>query len=422
MRYKVMYGGRGGGKSWAVADALLIKCTKAPLRILCARELQVSIADSVHRLLSDRIEALGLTPFYKITQKSIEGLNGSIFLFKGIKHNSTEIKSTEGVDICWVEEAEKVSSNSWEVLIPTIRKEDSEIWVTFNVKNVTDATYERFIINRGDNVLIKKVSWRDNPYFPEVLDLERRDMLRRDPEAYAHIWEGEPDTRYSGGVYAVQMDRLIKMGRVVPNLYDPMLPVNTAWDLGYDDATAIWFWQQVGSAEIRLIDYYEANHEDVEHYCNLLRSKPYASTYGRHYVPHDAANKLLAAGGRSIVQQAYALGVKMHVVGATSQQNGIEAARMTLEKCWFDEVNTKFGRKCLMSYHFDYDDDKQMFKNTPTHDWSSHGADAFEIIGQVWRNPIAIIPAPKPVFLENIPSKEIFRLDSGDFEAYSRIN
>lgn len=435
-RYIVYYGGRGGGKSWAVADALLILGSQMTLRILCARELQISIADSVHRLLCDRIEALGLQAFYRITQKSIEGPNGTMFLFKGIRHNSTEIKSTEGIDICWVEEAEKVSRNSWEVLIPTIRKEKSRIIVTFNTKSITDATYERFILNKRDNTYVQKVSWRDNPFFPEVLNKERLDMLARDPEAYAHIWEGEPDTRYSGGVYAIQMARAVAAGRMRSGLYDPELPVMTAWDLGRKDSTAIWWWQKAGT-EIRLVDYYENSLKDnIDHYLEQLYGRQILTTainpvngmvtgwklgqpidnakhrmhwkYGKHYVPHDAAIKTLQAGGRSIVQQAHALGVTFYVVAATSQQNGITAARKTIDCSWFDDVRCAYGMRCLNSYHFPYDEDKQRFGDTPVHDWASDCADAYEIIGQVWRNEVKEKEPEKQKFLVNATANELF--------------
>ena len=130
-RYKIYYGGRGGAKSWACARVLVLMAAKAQLRILCAREFQTSIADSVHKLLSDQVEALGLDDEYEIGRNYIRSRVGSEFLFKGIRHNIKEIKSTEGIDICWVEEAEAVSAESWDILIPTIRKEQSEIWITF---------------------------------------------------------------------------------------------------------------------------------------------------------------------------------------------------------------------------------------------------------------------------------------------------
>ena len=139
-RYRVLYGGRGGAKSWGVARALLIKGAQAPLRILCAREFQTSIKDSVHKLLCDQIVDMGLAGFYEITEKSIKGKNGTEFFFVGLRNNVVNVKSIEGVDVCWVEEAQTVSRNSWNVLIPTIRKEQSEIWVTFNPELETDET------------------------------------------------------------------------------------------------------------------------------------------------------------------------------------------------------------------------------------------------------------------------------------------
>lgn len=392
-RYKVYYGGRGGAKSWAFADALLMLAGQQRLRILCARELQVSIADSVHKLLADQIRHYGLENFYEIQQTTIKGKNGSEFLFKGLKHNATEIKSTEAIDICWVEEAEKVSDDSWELLIPTVRKEGSEIWISFNPKNPTDATYQRFVFQKRDDAIVKKVSWRDNPFFPSVLDKERKHLEQTDPEAYQHIWEGEFDTRYFGGVYSKQIAEAAEQGRITTFSTDSVLPVHTAWDLGYDDSTAIWFWQ-LARNEIRLIDYYEASGEDIAHYCDVLKARGYK--YGRHYVPHDAANKLLAAGGRSIVQQAHALGVVMQVVAATSQQNGIEAARKTLEISWFDADKCKEGINALQQYQFEYDEDKKVFRSKPRHDWASHGSDAFEIIGQVWQEMKSEAKPQKP--------------------------
>lgn len=386
-RYKVYYGGRGGGKSWAIADALLIFGTQKALRVLCARELQVSIADSVHRLLSDRIEVLGLQAFYRITQKAIEGVNGTSFLFKGLKHNSTEIKSTEGIDICWVEEAEKVSSSSWEVLIPTIRKEGSEIWVTFNTKNVTDATYQRFVVHQPTNAVVRKVSWRDNPFFPAVLMQERIDMERRDPEAYTHIWEGEPDIRYSGGVYAKQMASLHGMGHLSPRVvYDPAYPVYTLWDLGYGDTCVVWFYQ-VAPNEVLLIDYYENNGEGVAHYCDMLKAKHY--TYNGHYVPQDAGKRLMESAGRSIVEQAWKdHDIKMTIIPETTHANRHAALRRTLPHCWFNSEKCAPGIDALMAYHYKYDEDLQRFGKDPVHDWSSHASCALELLPSVWGKAI----------------------------------
>jgi phage terminase large subunit len=190
-RYKVRWGGRGGMKSWQFARMLIARATERKLRILCARELQASIKDSVHRLLQDQIEILGLTPWFNITQNSISHkLTGAEFIFKGLRHNYTEIKSTEAIDICWVEEAQLVSKDSWEVLIPTIRKDGSEIWVSFNPIDDDDETYVRFVVNTPPDCDIKKVNWDDNPWFPPVLEKERQYMQQNDPDAYNHIWNG----------------------------------------------------------------------------------------------------------------------------------------------------------------------------------------------------------------------------------------
>lgn len=161
------------------------------LRVMCAREYQNSIQESVHRLLSEQIESLGLAAHYTILQSEIRGANGTVFVFAGIKTDTNKIKSAEGFDVCWVEEAEKVSADSWNILVPTFRKEDSEIWITFNPHLMTDATYQRFVVDPPSSAVVQQVNWRDNPWFPKVLDEERREMEKSDPELYLHVWEGQ---------------------------------------------------------------------------------------------------------------------------------------------------------------------------------------------------------------------------------------
>ena len=190
-RYKVFYGGRGSAKSWSVARALLLKGYERKLRILCTREIQKSIGQSVHKLLCDTIEALKFSGFYHITKEGIVGNNGTEFLFKGLRFNPIEIKSTEGVDICWVEEAQAVSAESWDILIPTIRKADSEIWITFNPENNDDPTFQRFVLNPYPEAYVRKVNYNENPFFPETAKKEMEWTRQRDYESYLHIWEGE---------------------------------------------------------------------------------------------------------------------------------------------------------------------------------------------------------------------------------------
>jgi phage terminase large subunit len=246
-RYKVLYGGRGGAKSHTIARYLLVEGMRSKHRFLCTRELQGSIQDSVHKLLSDIINSEpALSDYYDVQKATIVGKNGTEFLFKGLKHNITEVKSTEGITKCWVEEAEKVSDQSWEVLIPTIRDAGSEIIVSFNPKNLTDPTYQRFVVNATDDMVVKKVSWRDNPFFPDVLKAEAEKLKKQDADAYNHIWEGEPDLRRNGAVYAKQILAARDDKRITRVPYDPSCEVFTAWDLGFGDATAIWWCQFVG--------------------------------------------------------------------------------------------------------------------------------------------------------------------------------
>jgi phage terminase large subunit len=190
-RYKVLYGGRGSGKSWSCAKVALAKGFAEPMRILCAREIQRSINDSVHKLLSKQIEDMGLGGFYDITREAIRGQNGTEFIFKGLRTNPQEIKSMEGIDLCWVEEAQAVSAESWDILIPTIRKPGSEIWITFNPLDEQDPTYQKFVVSPPEDAQVRKVNYNENPYFPEVLRKEMEWLKKRDYESYLHIWEGE---------------------------------------------------------------------------------------------------------------------------------------------------------------------------------------------------------------------------------------
>lgn len=189
-RYKIAYGGRGGGKSWGIARLLLALAMQKPTRILCAREVQNSIKDSVWKLLRDQIDELGLLGF-EVLQDTIRHANGSEFIFKGLYRNAHTIKSLEGVNICWIEEAEAISAESWRMLDPTIRAAGSQIWISFNPRHEDDVIYHQFVKNSDENAEVVKIGWQDNPYFGEALNIQRLSMLKNDPAMYAHIWEGE---------------------------------------------------------------------------------------------------------------------------------------------------------------------------------------------------------------------------------------
>ena len=383
-RYKVLYGGRGGAKSWGVARALLIKGAQAPIRVLCAREFQTSIKDSVHKLLCDQIEALGLLGFYEITQASIRAKNGTEFSFVGLKNNVANVKSYEGVDVCWVEEAQTTSRMSWNVLIPTIRKEGSEIWITFNPELETDETYQRFVLNPPENCIVQKVNWSDNPWFPDTLKLEKDALKHRDPQAYNVVWEGLCRQTVDGAIFAKEMQMAELDGRITKVNYDPTKPVHAIFDLGWSDATAIWFLQFIGM-ETRLIRYIEGNQQTMSDY--LAKMQTFGYMYDTLWLPHDAENKTLAANGRSIEEIVRAAGYKTKIIPKTPILDSINAARTIFINCWFDRENCHEGLQCLRHYRYDVDPETKQFSRTPLHDNYSHGADAFRYIGLMVNEP-----------------------------------
>jgi phage terminase large subunit len=191
-RFKIAYGGRGGGRSWNIARILLLKGIEKPLLILCTRQYQVSINNSVYRLLVEQIGRMGLYQHYYISKSQILGYNGTRFIFRGLQ-NPVEIKSLEGVDICWVEEAENVTADSWDYLIPTIRKEGSEIWISFNPDSEDGETYKRFIKN-FDPVTMCRVytTYKDNPFIAKLIIEQAERDKRNDIEKYEWIWLGKP--------------------------------------------------------------------------------------------------------------------------------------------------------------------------------------------------------------------------------------
>jgi phage terminase large subunit len=316
-RYKGAKGGRAGAKSWNFARALLIHGTgqtyfNRPLRILCTRETQKSISDSVHHLLVNQIGLLGLDRFYRVQETSIKGANGTEFLFAGIRQqNIVNLKSFEDVDICWVEEAQVVTKRSWEVLIPTIRKDGSEIWLSYNPELETDETHQRFAIHPPPNCEMVTVNYDDNPFLPETIRLEIEHLKATDPESFSNIYEGHCKQAVEGAIYRQQIIQAEKENRFCSVPYDAVKPVDTFWDLGFGDSVAIWLVQTVGF-EFHLIDFIEDSQQDIGFYLRKLQERPYV--YGTHYLPHDARARVLAAGGRSIEEQVSSGGRRVEIV------------------------------------------------------------------------------------------------------------
>ena len=383
-RYKICYGGRGGAKSWGIARALLIMGARSQLRILCAREFQASIKDSVHKLLCDQIEALGLLSFYEITQTSIRGANGSEFAFIGLKNNPTNIKSFEGVDICWIEEGQTVSRLSWNILIPTIRKLGSEIWVSFNPDLETDETYSRFVAKPPRDAVIIKINWSDNPWFPETLKIEKDALKERDLNAYNNVWEGLCRRTVDGAIFANEMQRAEADDRITQVPYDPTKPVHAVCDLGWSDATAWWFVQFIGM-ETRLIRYFEGSQRTMTSYLAQLQTFGYV--YDTIWLPHDAENKTLAANGRSIEEIVRGAGYKTSIMPRVPVVDSINAARTVFPNIWFDRENCADGLNCLRHYRYEVDAATGALSKSPLHDQYSHGADAFRYIALMIKEP-----------------------------------
>ena len=378
-RYKVAYGGRGAAKSWAFARALLTQGAASPLRILCGREIQNSIADSVHRLLSDQVVSLGLEGFYRITQTSITGANGTEFLFAGLRQQDVaKIKSFEGVDRVWVEEAQTVTKRSWEILVPTIRKPGSEIWVSFNPDMDTDETYQRFVEDPPEDSVVVNVNWHDNPWFPEVLRKEMEALKKRDPDAYENVWEGKCKSVVDGAIYLREIQAMHADKRFRPVPYDPMLKVHTVWDLGWNDQTSIILVQKL-SSELRIIEYIEDSHRTLADYAADLRDRRY--NYGTDFLPHDGAAKDYKTG-QSAQELLSKLGRSVQIAPKLDVEQGIKAARLAFPRVYFDKDKALRLVDCLKRYRRSIPTTTNE-PGAPLHDEYSHGADAFRYLATV---------------------------------------
>lgn len=352
--------------------------------ILCGRQFMNSLDDSSMEEVKAAIRSEPwLHANFDIGEKYIRTNSGRIqYKFAGLDRSLDSIKSKSRIKLCWVDEAEPVTEEAWIKLIPTLREEDSELWVTWNPESKRSATHKRFREGPPDpRVRVVEINWRDNPWFPDVLDRTRKRDLATRPDHYHHIWEGGFAHVFEGAYYVREMVNAKDQGRITSVAYDPLLPVHTAWDLGMGDSTAIWFFQIVGS-EIRVIDFYEANSQGLPHYADVLKAKGYR--YGDDWVPHDARVRELGTG-RTRVETLQSLGRKPRLVPDHKLMDGINATRETLPLCWFDEKRTEYGLDALRQYRSEYDDKTLVFDDTPRHDWTSHAADAFRYLAMAWR-------------------------------------
>lgn len=386
-RYKGAWGGRGSGKSHFFAELLIEDALLIPgMRAACIREVQKSLKQSSKRLIEDKLKAynLGERAGFKVYREVIETPGDGVIIFTGMQdHTADSIKSLEGFDRAWIEEAQSLSHRSLELLTPTMRKEGSEIWASWNPNRPTDAIDQ---LLRGENTptgaVVVNANWKHNPWISQVLLQEKDDCLRMTPDRYPHVWEGEYATVLEGAYYARHLSEAALEGRIGFFGKDPLVKLHAVWDIGgtskKSDATAIWIVQYIGE-EIRLLDYYEAVGQPFESHVNWLRDKGYDDAL--MVLPHDGRkhDMVYKVTPEGFLQDAGFTVESIPNQGAGAVLSRIEAARRMFPSCRFHDENTKGGREALGWYHEKRDEVRGLGLG-PEHDWASHGADAFGLV------------------------------------------
>ena len=378
-RHIVYKGGRSSGKSTQIAISRLVKGSHAKLRGLCTREIQNSIQESVYKLLCDQIDKMGLNDWQKFNDRLVNRRTGSEIFFKGLHNNIQSIKSIEGIDWCWIEEAQSVSAESINTLIPTIRKEGSELIWSYNPLTEHDAVQELIVDKADERTYVRHINSDEVEQLlsPEII-AEREKMKVDNPDMYAHVWLGQPLTSKTGTVFGKQIAQAEIDGRIGSVPYDASAGTYTAIDLGIGDSTAIWWFQLIGQ-EIHFIDHYESSGEELGHYISVIKNKPY--NYTTHYLPHDAKQRELQTG---LTRVEFFENNGIHNIEVlrptnfTLGQDDINMiARPKFSKVWIDRDKCARGLQCLRAYHYEYDEKNKLLKDKPEHDWSSHSSSAF---------------------------------------------
>lgn len=416
--YKVLYGGRGGGKSWAMARALLLLGARKKLFIVCGREFQRSIKESVHRLLVEQLNELGLASFYEVTEAEIVGQNGTKFAFVGVRNNISAIKSMEGIDCFWLTEATNVSRNSWEVLLPTIRRDaphgpfglGSEVYVDFNPESSDDETYQRWVVNPPADTISVEINWHENPWFPEILRKQKDDLAAKDYDSYLTIWEGKTRKSIAGAIYEKELAAAISEGRVGPHVvHAKSRGVVVTFDLGRADMTSLWFWQQFGM-EHHAIDFYENCGFGFDHYLQVIQDKRYQIS--GLWLPHDALQQHLAAAKsiRAQAKEAYPTKGIVRVVPRVSNIGlRINAARQLFPRIYINDVTGAQGIKSLGHYQYSVNEETGQRSPNPLHNWASHAADSFGNYAMALKDGFYDEDAPKkpklPIIDARYPSQ-----------------
>lgn len=377
-RYKGAWGGRGSGKSTFFADLMVATALRQPgFRGLCVREVQKSLEQSAKKLIEGRISAHGLESHFNTTRERIEGPGGGEIVFAGMQdHTAESIKSYEGFDVAWVEEAQTLREHSLTLLRPTIRKDGSELWFSWNPRRPSDPVDK--LLRCGSlppDAHVVRALWSDNPWFPSALSGERLHDAESRPEMYDHIWEGGYAQVTAGAYFAAALADARREGRIGLVAADPLMPRYAIFDIGFADATAIWIVQFVGT-ELRFIDYYEASGQPLAAHLDWLRMRGHGSA--EIVLPHDGSHANAVTGTR-YEDHVRAADFTVRVIpnqGRGAAMRRIESARRLFPACRFHSDNCAPGLEALGAYHERRDDNRGIGLG-PEHDWASHGADAF---------------------------------------------
>jgi len=394
-RYKACWGGRGSGKSHVFAELMILKCLTEPgSRCVCIREVQKTLKESAKKLLEDKIHSLGAGNKFLVLNDRILGPGGGLIIFQGMQdHTAESIKSLEGFNVAWVEEAQSLSETSLRLLRPTIRSEGSEIWFSWNPRLKTDPVDVLFRQQTPPtNSIVIKANWSDNPWFPEVLEQERKDALNNEPDQYEHIWEGGYVTVSSGAYFAKHLAKAKSQGRITDVPEDPLLIVRLYADIGGTGAKSdnFVFWAaQFQGQKINFINHYESQGQPIGAHINWLRSQDYTPDRVKIWLPHDGEtnDKVLDINYRKAFENA---GYKVEVVknqGKGAAKARIEQARNLFPKMWFDH-KCQGGIEALGWYHEKRDPNRNIGLG-PEHDWSSHSSDAFGLAAIAYEEPKA---------------------------------
>lgn len=388
-RYKGAWGGRGSGKSHFFGGLLIEDCLAFPgetgegLRGVCIREVQKDLAQSSKALIEAKLRdfRLGERQGFKVFRDVIQTPGDGLLIFKGMQDYTAEsIKSLEGFDRAWWEEAQSATAHSLNMLRPTLRKPGSQLWFSWNARRKTDPVD---VMLRGAELptgaAVVQANWRDNPWFTPELEQERLDCLRMQPDQYDHIWEGGYITVSEGAYFARCLAEARAQGRIGVVARDPLLPIKAYADIGgtsrRSDAFVFWIVQFVGQ-QIRVLDYYEAVGQEIGEHAHWLRSRGYERA--EIILPHDGLNhdRVFRVTYESAFRDAGFKVRSRENAGAGAANARIEAVRRVFPQVWFNEATTEAGRDALGWYHEKRDEARGVGLG-PDHDWSSHGSDAF---------------------------------------------